>query len=179
MFRLVYCLLHNQTPHVFVGDGAGGMLKWSFVQVLETPGLMMAKFLYLLLQHKRTKRHMVVRMAPKGSMVVVFKLSLINEVDYMQLDTLNQTSTYIILSWNSSKYLSLSTFEILAKKVLCKRNLMAKGQVLKVVSTKALPQFSGQGCPEYLWVPTRALIRFSQYFIERHEQSHPTEGVGN
>lgn len=82
-------------------------------------------------------------MAPKGSMVVVLKLSLINEVVYMQLDTLNQTST----------------FEILAKKVLCKRNLMAKGQVLKVVSTKALPQFSGQGCPEDLWVPTRALKR--------------------
>lgn len=28
---------------------------------------------------------------------------------------------------------------------------------MKVVSTKALPQFSGQGCPEDLWVPTRAL----------------------
>ena len=56
---------------------------------------------------------------------------------------------------------------------------MAKGQVLKVVSTKALPQFSGQGRPDHLRVPTRALVRFSQYFSERHEQSHPTEGVGN
>ncbi len=135
------------------------MLKWSFVQVLETPDPMMAKFVYLLLQHKRTKRHMVVRLAPRGSVVVVLKLSLINEVVYMQLDTLNQSSTYIILSWNSSKYLSLTTFEILAKKMLCKRNLMAKQQVLKVVSTKALPEFSGQGCPEDLWVPTRAVKR--------------------
>ena len=88
------------------------------------------------------------------------KVSLINDVVFLQLDSMNGNTTVILLSWNSSKALSLSVLEKLAKKVLVKRNQMAKGQRLQVNSLK----HSEQPCPDDV---------FNDTFLIQSQGSYP------
>eukprot|EP00434_Breviolum_minutum_P044340 symbB.v1.2.039592.t1/scaffold6669.1/size16315/1 len=83
-----------------------------------------------------TQVHRLVYMiAPKGSVVLTLSVSLIADVIFLELSAISGKFV-IMLSWNSERRLTMSLLEFMAKKILVKRNQMAKNQRLHVIESK-------------------------------------------
>ena len=156
--RLVYMLLHNfVAPHVFMSDIGGGMLKWTYTRMyeLESPTFLQSPFKFLVMEHKRSGNEIMIRIAPKGTVCLSVSVSLIGQVVYLELRAMSG-SFVIMLSWNSEKRLSISLLEHLTKKLLVKRNQLAKGQRLHVIGSK----LSEMQCEaDEVWEPCRGIKR--------------------
>ena len=157
--RLVYMLLHNLVaPHIFLSDLGGGMLKWTYTRMyeLESPTFLQSQMKFLVMQHKRSGNEILVRIAPKGSVVLTLSVSLIADVIFLELSAISGKFV-IMLSWNSERRLTFSLLEFMAKKILVKRNQMAKNQRLHVIGSKQLAEDSCD--PDEVWEPIRGVKR--------------------
>ena len=147
MHRLVFDLVHNNHPYIFLMTGGGGMCKWDFIANIPPP-LEESKMHYMLFGHKRSGERCVVRVARAGVVVGVVKLSQVENCIVLQVDSLGGQTMYVG-KLSAGRVWQTCEVENMLHKVLAMKGMISTRQSFKLLSGVA----QEGGVPQVMWNP--------------------------
>lgn len=145
--RLVFDLVHNNHPFIYICGGNGGLCKWDYLATVPPPfdGCHMV---YLMFGHKRSGERCIIRMSRASVMVGVTKLSSIESTIVLQIDSLGGKTMYVG-KLSAQRVWSTAEVEKMLHKVLAMKGKISVRQGFTLLS--GIGQEGGIPCT--LWNP--------------------------